>query len=401
MSCCSNCDFEFSVSSTSYEVSNGLWCEECYTKINYPDVYQEEQSKKEWVERCEKDDCDCCSTPTDELNELDCGHKFCYDCFTDIEKFNKCAECYEVIDDEKEPNKEVCGSCCREMCDCICYYNKPIDKEELLYTSIFITFKSKVHHKVLRKIIELFDSKYGYKDFHPEYQKTTDIIIDTDNNDSNYYVVSVPNIRYDAKKPDVASNQQFSKVVIEFQTEEDLDNRTLEYVKEHLCYFNKTILFHNLKPDIYKEVIEYDSEEEEPEKVYENDNCPICLECYDDNDIIKKVGCCGHMCCNGCYNHIINSNNSRCPTCREVWDDATNETEYIEWEQDDINELCEGEDIDLLNEIIDVNGVKDDVINYDGYSQTLGFEECEYYDINNVKYRGENNEVGYVLVGDY
>ena len=284
------------------------------------------------------------------------------------------------------------------MCDCICYYNKPIDKEELLYTSIFITFKSKVHHKVLRKIIDLFDSKYGYKDFHPDYQTTTDIIIENDND--YFYVVSVPNLRYDDKKPQVSSNQEYCKITLEFQTEEELDERTLEYIKEHICYFNRGILFQNLKPDIYKEIIEYDSEEEEPEKVYENDNCPICLECYDENDVIKKVGCCGHMCCEGCYSTIINSNNSRCPTCREVWDDATNEPEYVEWEKDDIKELCDGEDIETLNEIIDVNGVKEDVINYDGYSQTLGYEDYEYY-YDNVKYRGENNEVGYVLVGYY
>lgn len=398
MSVCSNCDFEFSTSSTSYEVPNGLWCEECYTKINYPDVYDEEQSKKEFLERCEKDDCDYCSNPNDDLNYLSCEHKYCFDCFDDISKFNKCPECFETIDDELEPNNEICKGCYREYCDCVCYYKNYLtnEKNELLYNAIFIKYKSSVNHKVIRKIIDMFESSYGYKDFHPDYQTATDIEIENDYD--NCYIVSVPNSRYNPNKPDVANNQSHTRVRIEYYNQENLDEKVLDYVSENICYFNRHTIFECVKEGVYKEVIEAEGDDEEPEKVFDNDCCPICLDCYDDEKI-KKVGCCGHTTCKECYNHIINSNNSRCPECREVWDDATNETEYIEWELEDINELCDNEDNIVLNEIIDIKGVCDVAIMCDGYAQTLGYDDSEYY--NDTKFKGEDKIEGYVLVGDY
>lgn len=398
MSVCSNCDFEFSTSSTSYEVPNGLWCEECYTKINYPDVYEEEQSNTAWIERCNKDDCDYCNTPNDDLEMLNCEHQFCLNCYDDIIKFNKCPECFVVIDDEEEPNKEICKGCYREYCDCVCYYKNYLtdEKNDLLYNALFIKFKASVNHKVIRKIIDMCESNYGYKDFHPDLLCVDDFEIE--NEYDNCYIVSVPNSRYNPNKPDVANNQSHTRVRVEYYNENELELKTREYVSEYIQYFNRIIVFNNLKPDIYKEVIEYDDEEEEPEKVFDNDSCPVCLECYDD-DIIKKVACCGHTTCNSCYNHIIHSNNSRCPNCREVWDDATNEPEYIEWELDDIEELCDNEDNEMLNEIIDINGVADDAIMSDGYAQTLGYDDYEYYD--NTKYRGESQLSLFVLVGDY
>jgi hypothetical protein len=396
---CSKCDF--TTQQTQYEVGDEIWCEDCYTKTNYPDVWEQQQSNKKWVERCEKDDCDLCGHPNDELENLECNHNYCMDCFEDINKFNKCPECYEVINEDNEPNKEICNSCHREMDDCICYYKKHLEQNDLLYNALFINNMKNVNHKVIRKIIDMFESDYGYKDFNPDECSVDCIKIE--NEYDNCYVVSVPNRKYKSDKPTTYNNSEFSRVRIEFYTQDELDERTLEYVKENIHYFNRGVIYSNLKPNIYKEIIEYESDEEEdePEKVFENESCPVCMEDYDTENTIKKIACCGHMTCMGCYTHITHSNNSRCPTCREVWDDATNEneTEYIEWDEEDINELCENEDYETLNEIINVRGLTDDAIMADGFAHTLGYEDCDSYD--DTRFKNESTENLMILVGEY
>lgn len=395
---CSKC--EFTSQQNQYEVGDEIWCEECYTKTNYPDVWEQQQNEKKWIERCEMDDCNLCGHPNEELEYLECNHMYCVDCFEDIAKFNKCPECYEIINEDNEPNKEICNSCHREMDECICYYKKHLEQNDLFYNALFINNMKNVNHKVIRKIIDMFESDYGYKDFNPDECSVDNVIIE--NEFDNSYIISVPNRKYKPDKPTTHNNEPISRVRLEYYTQEELDEKALEYVKENICYFNRTTIYHNLKENVYKEIIEYEVEEpEEPEKVFENDSCPVCMEEYDNDNVIKKIACCGHMTCLNCYTHIIHSNSSKCPTCRELWEDEeeNNEPELIEYEDEDINELCENEDWETLNEIINIEGVKDDAIMADGYAHILGYEDYESYD--NTRFRNETNNSLIILVGEY
>lgn len=299
-------------------------------------------------------------------------------------------------------NTQICLSCHREMNNCICNYSKHIEKNELFYNALFINNMKNTNHKVLRKIIDMFESSYGFKDFDPNGCSVDDVLIEN-KDDDNCYTVSIQNKQYNPNKSNSYNNEPISIVRIEYYNQRQLHYKVMDYVSENICHFNRNVIFNNLIEGIYKEVNEYENEDEyedeEPEKVFENDSCPVCMEEYDMENVIKKIACCGHMCCNGCYTHIINLSNSRCPTCRKEWDNEETETEYIEWTYDDIEELCDEEDYRTLTDIINLQGLCDDVTYSDGYAHTLGYEECDFYD--NTRFPNETDEELFVLVGEY
>ena len=197
-------------------------------------------------------------------------------------------------------------------------------------------------------------------------------------------IVSTP---YDNEHTQTIYDVIINDIPYEFyvSTEEDIKKDAIEYVNDNICNFTTDILYENiLHIQQVKEVIFNKSEErEEPETLYENENCPVCFCEYitsDEEDLTNDkeneyFGKCGHKLCEPCYNLIIDSNNSRCPICREVWDDATN-SDYTEvyWKRDDIIELKENDDEETLKRIIDVKGVCDVILQYDGYTHILGYD---------------------------
>jgi len=176
-------------------------------------------------------------------------------------------------------------------------------------------------------------------------------------------------------------------------TTEGMKENCMEYATENLSYFNRSMLFESIKhTEQVKEIYHIESEEseeqekQEPEIKYENESCPVCFceyttgveEDLTNDKEMECFGVCGHKLCEPCYETITCSNNSRCPVCREVWDDITDDTSSrdteILWNQEDIDVLCEEEDNDTLNRIIAVDELVEAIIRYDGYENILGYD---------------------------
>jgi hypothetical protein len=172
-----------------------------------------------------------------------------------------------------------------------------------------------------------------------------------------------------------------------------MKDQCIEYTTENISYFSRTTIFNHIKhSEQVKEIYHIESEESEeqekiePEIKYENESCPVCFCEYttggeDDLTNDKELECygkCGHKLCEPCYGTITCSNNSRCPVCREVWDDEIDDTSSrdteILWTEEDIDELCEAEDNDTLYRIIDVDELVDTLINDGGYEEILGYD---------------------------
>jgi hypothetical protein len=265
---------------------------------------------------------------------------------------------------------------------------------------------------LFKKIIDMLESDYGHKDFTAGnfYVDELEVEFESENNDW-YYLVSIPNKN--------GGKETFRMCVY---TEEEIINETMEYIEENICYFTNTYLFSNIKPEErYKEIIQSGMDEDdtdydaEPEIKFENDNCPVCFCEYTNNEEedltnekeMAHYGCCGHKLCEPCYNKVMDTSTPKCPSCRAKWEAEENddETEFIEWELDDINELQEEEDRDTLNRIIDKVGLFEDCIRDDGYAHTLGYIDCDEYEWMDPpqKYRelGVPGEIMMVLFGDY
>jgi hypothetical protein len=135
----------------------------------------------------------------------------------------------------------------------------------------------------------------------------------------------------------------------------------------------------NIKEDAKKTVIVYDSEEEEEEEEeekeekeiinYSNSECPICMEEYNDINLLKYASC-GHCLCIDCYKNIMNLN-KKCYCCRAEWKKPVllfdNYTEfYKDYTISDIQNLINEEDINTLYDIIDLKDVSDHLIETTG-----------------------------------
>lgn len=404
---CDNCGCNFScITNNQYDVDDNIWCEKCYTKQYYPDEYN-----NKYIDNNDNNDkCDFCNTLiNDDTNEGDnCGHIFCNDCFENIAKYNKCPTCFETITDDQEPNKEICKSCYREYCDCICYVdfkNNKCDYDEIFNIALFIKYKNTINHKIIRKVIDMFRINYGFKFLNIDEVDFEDIKIKKSNEDNHFlyldneYELTIPNIKYNPNKSICSSNKYEHSIILEHYTESELSDKTKEYIRENIHYFNHQIIFDCIKDDVYKyeidsEDISEEEEEEEPEKIYDNESCPVCLEEYNDN---KRIGCCGHIVCQSCYDHITDSNNSRCPECREDWTITHHiNSEKVEFELDDIRELCDSENYETLNQIINIDELCDRVVSVDGYADILGYDD--YDNIYDTNFKGEDECDLYILV---
>jgi hypothetical protein len=168
-------------------------------------------------------------------------------------------------------------------------------------------------------------------------------------------------------------------------TGNEIDEEVEEYIKENILFVSTFSLLLNVKPE-HKMIIEYttDEEEEEPEKVFDNEMCCVCLEEYQDN---KKVAKCGHTLCSNCYTGIMATTAPRCAECRADWEGDV-ETER-EIDEGDIDAMKENEEIEVLLNTVDISGVAGDCVRNDGYANTLGYDEEEYYSWNDppTKYR--------------
>jgi len=275
----------------------------------------------------------------------------------------------------------------------------PLPYLDELYEESFLRHKVNVNsssvrtYYLMKRIYDLIQSDYGFKNFDNLY--VDDIEIETEINYGNYkyYDILIPNRKYDPNKPECYNNSEKHHYEFSVFTENEIDEELIEYVEEHIAYFTPSVIFDNIKYDKRtKEIFEYDNDDEpeEPEKKFENEQCPVCFCEYTNNeeeDLTNEkemccYGCCGHKLCEPCYDTIISSANSRCPECREVWDREVGKyTEEVEYTLDDIQELCENEDFNTLRDIIDIIGVANDVSRIDGYGETLGYEDAEFIEM--------------------
>lgn len=366
---CLDCDCELNAGELDYEINpNTYLCQECYTLRYHPDF-------TEYEFKC--DNCDEGYNYYDGC-EMFCGCCFCIDCNDKVKRFNKCLLCYTIVDEDAEINLTICEDCKRQNCDCICIYKLPkcIDWN-VFEMALWIKYKNTVHHKVLRQISLLSLNKH-----HKFGSKFLGKNID------DFEILKQTDTSYIIKGRD-------NKIcLIEFYTEDELEMKTLDYVSGNICTIDRSILYENIKPNVYKQII--DCVIVEPEKVFNNINCPVCLDDYD-NVVECYTPSCGHMICKNCYNQISNSNKCKCPTCRVKWD--KNGKEYIKWEEDDIYDLCNNENNEVLNEIIDIDTTIDILIQCDGYAHILGYVDGEFH--RGVWNRRETDGDGWVLMKSY
>jgi hypothetical protein len=268
---------------------------------------------------------------------------------------------------------KICNRCKRrdnsQFDECVCDKKHTIPyrfKDNIIHQLVKIKFKNEGYDEC---IIETIANNFKLFDLN-----NIEIIIDNENH--NHFFID--------------------ELEFEILTESSLDKRVEEYIKdERIVYFNRHSILYNLKPNkrtiTENEEVEIENEDgeieiPEPEKKYELDDCPICMEKLEENTVF---GHCGHCLCNDCFDTIINSKNSICPTCRAVWDyNYETITEDREVERDitieDIDELCDEENFDVLYDIVDIEALGQYAVNVDGYSHTLGcyveyLESCDKY----------------------
>lgn len=222
---------------------------------------------------------------------------------------------------------------------------------------------------LIKKITELIEDESGYRDFDRHLKPTA---IEIDEMGNNEYSVSIPNIRYDETQNESYNNAKKHHYRFLIETLEEFDDRVKNAILQNICNTSPELLFLCLRDDAQKEVEEQEPREprEQNETTYHNDNCPVCFEEYE-NEIIKKVAICGHCLCNDCWEHIINSNNSICPECREVWDEATDEDE-INIQMEDIEMFIENEDDDMLLRIINQDELVERILQTEDPCEILG-----------------------------
>ena len=149
--------------------------------------------------------------------------------------------------------------------------------------------------------------------------------------------------------------------------QEYLEDDRLHYVareilKENICDKELEDMMEHMKESDGDDA--YDEEEEQ--KLFECEECPICYEKLE-NSFIPK---CGHPVCLECKKNI-----NKCPTCRgplEINGDYYDEAkEYLE---NEIDEAVERELNEKLTNLVDVWAVAERLYNDDGLAHSIGFE---------------------------
>jgi len=156
--------------------------------------------------------------------------------------------------------------------------------------------------------------------------------------------------------------------------DENVD-RVRQSILDNICYTDIHILINCIDDDAIKDVIKADEIETptQSETTYKNDGCPICLEEYS-TDVIMKVALCGHCLCQTCWEHIIQSNKCICPECRTNWRIPTGEDEIIPYNEDDIFEMVNSDNDEGLLEIIDYGKLITAVLETEELTHILGVD---------------------------
>ena len=153
-----------------------------------------------------------------------------------------------------------------------------------------------------------------------------------------------------------------------------------QYIEEVPVY-----ILNCLKPECKKgkitetqrKVIKYDKEHltEYNRDVYENEDCPICLEKEEEDNKFKFL-LCGHSFCNNCIDKTFKINfkcaKYECSLCKEFA--GTNvKTIYSEYTEEDIQHYIDNDKSVKLIEIIDIDALANEL--YENYLlwQILGY----------------------------
>jgi hypothetical protein len=169
-------------------------------------------------------------------------------------------------------------------------------------------------------------------------------------------------------------NSKLHRYVFLVETFDEMGLRISNHILRipRYCWKPEDLLY-CVKEDAIRVIeLELEPQREQSETTYPNDGCPVCLEKYNEN-IEMKVAICGHCLCNGCWKHITQSNNSICPECREVWNEVKHYDE-LEYDLDDIEELCFQNDNATLLEIIDDEALIEMVFQSRVHYEILGYE---------------------------
>jgi len=203
------------------------------------------------------------------------------------------------------------------------------------------------------ELIEYWEEKvsYGKKIFEPE-TKVEDLEIE--HNGDGFFEVG------------------YKGETIDFvvRTHYECDMEIKERFEESMYCITTDTLYENLKAE-YKE-----GEKKTAEIVYENQNCPVCFDEYEEEEgepKSKYISSCGHMFCDSCAKDLIEYN-GKCGLCRQLI--IQHDEPYT---KEDIEQLKREEDNEKLLEIINIDGVIEDALRWDGYEQILGYEYLEAY----------------------
>jgi hypothetical protein len=154
------------------------------------------------------------------------------------------------------------------------------------------------------------------------------------------------------------------------RTHYECDMEIRERFMDCMCSITTDTLYLNLKEEYQKGKVKI------AETVYENQNCPVCFDEYEEEEgepKSKYVSSCGHMFCDSCAKDLIEYN-GKCGLCRELI--IQHEEPYT---KKDIQELKRIGDEETLLEIINIDGVIEDALRWDGYEQILGYDYLEAY----------------------
>lgn len=273
--------------------------------------------------------------------------------------------------------------------------------EELYYES-FMYHPILKGKKTIRAYVLMNAIKSMIIDYYSPKGFNNNLFIDDfeiEEDDDTYYRIKFPNKFFDANLHK-SYNENFN-YTIEILNDDEYNEKTIETAEETLLYNSPKILYNNIKDDVYKYKIVECFNDKFPEKIYDNDNCPVCLENYENN---KHTPYCGHILCGDCYQSIMNSNNLCCPTCRNDWEMIIDECELeVEYEFDDIEELIMNNDEETLKNIIDIPKLVDNLNEYD--ENWMGYDWINYFGTRFTPKRfndliGKNREYYYLVRED-
>jgi hypothetical protein len=198
-------------------------------------------------------------------------------------------------------------------------------------------------------------------------------------------------------------------------TYHNLHNLLKHYaIEEEELYLYTPAYLHSFLKDEYKIIHHKDIDYPEPDlecdeddiPLYDTDDCPCCMEKFGITEkqelignhskkkilkttktiCVKRNTYCGHPICIECFKTICNSDNVKCPMCREDYEE-TGDVEINEWGEvltiEDITNMADRQD-DMLLDMVYIDELIEQSICADGWSHMLrceGFvyEDCDYF----------------------